>query len=288
MIYELSNQDIQITIDSFGAELKSLIKNGQEYMWQADPHFWGRTSPVLFPFVGSCVDKQYSYDGQIYDMGQHGFARDHEFELIYKDDTSIWFRFVETKETMAVYPFQFALDIGYEIVESSVTVRWIVTNTGNKTLHFSLGAHPAFMCPFTGEDVQTDCYIDFHTDKDITYGIVNGQGTYTDTRRTLALEDGMYQIKTNLFDEDALVIEDRQTSQISLCDSHKNPYVTLSFDTPLVGVWSPVHKNAPFVCIEPWYGRCDHENFTSSLKDRAYSNQLEPFETFKKAYTIKV
>lgn len=287
-VYELSNDTIAIKIDSFGAELRSLIKEGTEYMWQADSMFWGRTSPVLFPFVGSCVNKQYSYNETNYAMGQHGFARDQEFELIYKDDKSIWFRLTETKETLAIYPFLFALDVGYEVENSSVKVSWVVNNTGTKPLHFSIGGHPAFMCPLTDGHKQTDCFIDFHIDTDITYGIVNSNGVYTDNQRSLELEEGKYQISENLFDEDALVIENQQTSQVSLCDSNKEPYLTVTFDAPLFGVWSPVRKSAPFICIEPWYGRCDHEDFTGTLEEREYENHLEPFETFKTSYTIEI
>lgn len=50
-LYELKGDKLKIQVESVGAELKSLVDltNGQEYMWSADPEFWGRTSPVLFP-----------------------------------------------------------------------------------------------------------------------------------------------------------------------------------------------------------------------------------------------
>ena len=53
MRYTIENEKIICEIDSLGAELKSLKKkeDGREVMWGADPAFWNRTSPVLFPFV---------------------------------------------------------------------------------------------------------------------------------------------------------------------------------------------------------------------------------------------
>ena len=48
----LSNDKITIQISESGAELTSIVANGTEYLWQADPKFWQRHSPVLFPIVG--------------------------------------------------------------------------------------------------------------------------------------------------------------------------------------------------------------------------------------------
>ena len=88
-LYELKNQEISIAVESLGAELKSLKKldTGTEYMWCADARYWNRTSPILFPFVGSAKDKKYRTKGQTYAMTQHGFARDMEFELLSRTET---------------------------------------------------------------------------------------------------------------------------------------------------------------------------------------------------------
>ena len=75
-LFQISNDKITIQVDSLGAELKSLksLPDGREYMWQGDPAYWGRTSPVLFPIVGGLKDGRYRVDGREYAMGQHGFA----------------------------------------------------------------------------------------------------------------------------------------------------------------------------------------------------------------------
>ena len=39
-------------------------------------------------------------------------------------------------------------------------------------------------------------------------------------------------------------------------------------DAQHVGIWSPVQKNAPSICLEPWLGRCDNKGFTGELKDK--------------------
>ena len=154
MRYILENDTLRVEIESFGAEIKSVKRkaDGREYMWCGDPEYWGRTSPVLFPFVGAPKNKEYRYEGRTYPMGQHGFARDMEFAL---EAQSIWFVLSSTEETYAKYPFRFRLHIGYMLDENEVSVHWKVDNTDEKPMYFSIGAHPAFLCPINGEQDKT-------------------------------------------------------------------------------------------------------------------------------------
>ena len=84
MNYEIKNEFIKAKIKSFGAELNSLQKCGKdlEYIWQGDAKYWARHSPILFPIVGRLKKDNYFYKNQKYNMSQHGFARDKEFEII--------------------------------------------------------------------------------------------------------------------------------------------------------------------------------------------------------------
>jgi hypothetical protein len=51
MVYELKNNFLSIKINSFGAELCSVISNGSdtEYIWQGDKTIWNRHAPNYFP-----------------------------------------------------------------------------------------------------------------------------------------------------------------------------------------------------------------------------------------------
>ena len=100
--------------------------------------------------------------------------------------------------------------------------------------------------------------------------------------------DGILDISEDLFDHDALVLEEDQVRRVELLDDGKNRIVSLDFTAPLVGLWSPPHKNAPFVCIEPWYGRCDSESFTGELKDRDYEQSLSAGKVFRAEYVVYV
>lgn len=289
-VYSLENAQIGIRVDTFGAELKSLKKKatGTEYMWDARPEYWKRTSPVLFPVVGSLNNGSYRYGGKEYPMSQHGFARDMEFELQEQTEDSLTFVLRATEETMAKYPFDFELELGYRLCENNLVVSWKVTNRDSREMYFSIGGHPAFLCPIDSNGVQTDYKLAFDTNDKVTASIIGNGGTLSTRTKEYRLDHGMMDITADLFDEDALIVENNQAHRVSLCDPQGQPYLTVSFDAPLFGLWSPAKKNAPFVCIEPWYGRCDRETFEGDLSGREYGNHLAPSAEFYAEYRISI
>lgn len=289
----LKKNNIEIGINYHGAELKSLKKNGTEYLWCGDPAFWNRSSPVLFPFVGGVKDGVYRHEGKEYRIGQHGFARDRDFELVSQTEDTVWFGLSDDEESRKIYPFGFCLGIGYQLLDDGVKVMWKVTNYGDSTMYYAIGAHPAFYCPVKEGEKQTDCSLLFETrDGTAVTKLINrifGQGgTVTDRNETIETEEGYLPITDTLFDNDAKVLENGQVQRVSLVDGEKKAYLTVEFDSPLVGIWSPPKKHAPFICIEPWYGRCDSESFAGELKDRDWEQSLEPGESFEVEYRIIV
>lgn len=290
-LFNIKNSQLSLEIDSFGAEIKSLKKNATqtEYMWNADPKYWKRTSPVLFPIVGILKNGKYTYNKKEYKMSQHGFARDMEFELKSQSEDEIVFLLKANSETLAKYPFNFALEVGYKLDESSVIVSWKVCNLDSKEMYFSIGGHPAFMCPIEEGTDQTDCKLLFDTkDNTIISSEIGENGTLLLWKKGLVLHNGYMNIKENLFDDDALIIENNQAHKVSLCDKEGKPYISVSFDAPLFGIWSPAKKKAPFICIEPWYGRCDKSIFSGDLSQREWGNKLACNENFYAEYSINI
>ncbi|WP_455719662.1 aldose 1-epimerase family protein [Agathobacter sp.] len=291
MDIKLENDLLEVTINSFGAELSSITgkETGTQYLWDADEKFWKRSAPVLFPFVGSLKDKKYTVDGKDYPMGQHGFARDMEFSVVSETKDEAWFELRSNDDTLAKFPFEFVLKIGYRLDGKDINVTWHVENPGDKELLFSIGGHPAFMCPVTEEGKQSDYYLKFDADKALTYGLLSSDGLLDRDDYLLGVDiNGYCPIDEHMFDKDALIIEHFQASKVSLCTPDKKPYLTVKFDAPLFGLWSPAGKGAPFVCIEPWYGRCDRADFSGELKDREYGNVLAAGEIFEKSYDITI
>ena len=290
MRYTIENEFLRCEVDLHGAEVKSLVRksDGREMMWEGNPEYWNRTSPVLFPFVGGVRDKEYRFEGQTYSIGQHGFARDKDFTLKSQEIAEIWFGLSDSEDTLAIYPFSFLLEIGYRLEERSLRVMWRVTNLSEKEMHFSIGAHPAFAIPeLSGKFLQLFDPEGRPLDQ-FQNRIFGSGGCVTNRSEVVQTPDGYLPLSEQLFDGDALVLEERQLGRVDLLDEDKKKLVSVAFEAPLAGIWSPPHKNAPFVCIEPWYGRCDAEDFSGDLNERDYEQHLQAGENFRAEYTITV
>lgn len=285
----LSNSQMAIKVSPHGAELCSIFCNGKEYLWQADPAYWKRHSPVLFPIVGSVWENEYKVEGKSYNLTQHGFARDMDFELISESENDIYYRLTDNEETRKKYPFPFCLEIGYRIEGKGIEVIWIVKNTGNKELYFQIGAHPAFYYPGYEADTTERGFFGFDRTADLNYILIAEKGCADPTKKyPLELKDGLLPLDIHTFDKDALILEDSQVKEVTLYNKEKKPYLSLTFDAPLVGLWSPPAKNAPFVCIEPWFGRGDRAYYNGEYKDKDWMQHLLPGEVFKGGYTIEI
>jgi len=293
MQYTLKNNRLEATIESFGAELMTLKDSeGKDYLWYGDSAFWGRRSPVLFPFVGKVRDGKYRYRGVEYPMGQHGFARDKEFTFLSQSEDEIWFALESDEETLKKFPFVFRLEIGYRLVENTLKVMWKVINPAEEeTLHFSIGAHPAFLCPVEEGTVQSEYYLQLDAEEAEYYSASMENGLRLPEKRILKLENGRCRMVEGFFDlgdRGTYIFEDSQVKEVALVTPEGRPYVTVSFDMPLVAVWSPEKKQAPFVCIEPWCGRCDAVDFEGNLEEREWANRLAPGGVFETSYDIRI
>src|SRR5271169_6822736 len=82
-MFILKNQVSKVEVASKGAELQSIVNTvfGIEYLWNGNPVFWGKRSPVLFPIIGNLKNNTYYYQGKSYQLPRHGFARDMEFQM---------------------------------------------------------------------------------------------------------------------------------------------------------------------------------------------------------------
>ncbi len=279
MLYYLENDTLKIAVSTHGAELSSIFNKteGKELLWQGNPDFWGRKSPVLFPVVGKYRNGKTTFKGSEYKSGQHGFARDNEFALVEGTASRLCFELCHSDESLKQYPFKFRLLCSFELEGNTVTVGWAVENTDSQKIYFSIGAHPAFYC----EKGKTQLSMN---GKGLEYSLINAEGLYTAPKYNI---ESTFTLNDSVFDKDALIIENSGVTQVALVDNGVS-YLTVEFDAPLFGIWSPAKKNAPFVCIEPWFGRCDAEDFEGDITKRQWGNCLEIGEKWHKEYKIKV
>lgn len=277
-LYSIENEYVKISVSTHGAELYSLFDKaaGKERLWQGDSAYWGRRSPVLFPVVGKYKGLKTSYMGKEYSLGQHGFARDTEFSLVSQSENHLAFELLSSEETLLKYPFKFRLVCSFTLSGKELTAGWLVENKDGGDIYFSIGAHPAFYCE-KGKTVLT-----MKNGKDLQYSLLNEEGLYLPQKYPLSAS---FALDDSIFDRDALIVENSGVNEISLSDG-ESEYITVKFDAPLFGIWSPAGKNAPFVCIEPWYGRCDAADFEGDITSRQWGNRLKEGEIFKKEYKI--
>ena len=289
----LENDFIKISAKHQGAELTSIFNKltGEEMLWQGDPTYWRRQSPVLFPIVGSVWNNRFRYNGTEYEMNQHGFARDMDFVLKEKNETSILFELRANENTKKLYPADFCLEIGYELMEHTVKVIWNVKNNGSNDMYFQIGAHPAFNYKNFNPKADIQGYFSLlPIDTNYRLSTITEKGCLGDEiTKIYYKEHCIIPITKDTFNNDALILEDSQVISVELLDSNRTPYIKLSFDAPVVGLWSPAKQGyAPFVCIEPWYGRCDKVGYEGEFPKRDWTFHLAKQDSFKTHYTIEL
>lgn len=287
----ISNSILTVQIAEHGAELQSIKKDGKEYLWQGDAKFWGRRSPVLFPTVGRVWDNKYRHAGNTYEIGQHGFARDMDFKVTYKEENGAVYWLESTSDTLSKFPFPFRLLVGYLLDENKITVKWRVENLGAIDMYFQIGAHPAFYFPDFDASTDERGFFAFDRTENLEYIVPVEKGCVSPERHELKLDkEGLMPIDIHTFDCDTYIFDNKQLKKVTLLDKERKPSISLEFDSPLVALWSPTkaHPDCPFVCIEPWYGRCDSVGYAGELKDREWIQKLEPKEVFDVEYKIVI
>lgn len=288
MNYEIKNRFIKVKINSFGAELNSLqkIDKNLEYIWQGNPKYWNRHSPVLFPIVGRLKEDRYVYKNKIYNMTQHGFARDCEFELIKQDEDYLKLCLKNNDESYIKYPFLFELFISYELIENRLIVSYEVKNNSEEKMLFSIGAHPAFNWPLENENKE-DSFIEFENIKDTKRYFLNDKGLVY-RHDNLKIIDNKIFLDEKLFKDDALVFNDLNIKKVTFKNIKNNNFIKVDFDNfPYLGIWSKP-SGAPFICIEPWFGVADEENSTQDFENKKGIITLQKKETFSCFYSVEI
>lgn len=289
-MYILENEKIKITVSKQGAELHNITSkiDGTEYLWNRNKRYWGYSAPVLFPIVGKVKNGTYKVDGKEYNLPQHGLARLKEFEMIEKTDNKIIFELVDSEETLKVYPYKFSLKIAYTLVESGVVTEYIVENTDNKTIYFSIGAHPAFMCPMVPGEIIDDYYFEFNEKENCDIMPISEEGYIKRERKQYLVNNNIIPLNFDVFKGDALVFDSLKSNKISLKSVNHDKVLTMDFTGfPYMGLWTKA-TGAPFVCIEPWYGHADFEDFDGELKDKAGIEKLQIGQKFNSSYTVTI
>lgn len=284
----LENENLLITAKQEGAELTRIYdkKHRRECLWTADPAFWNRHAPVLFPVVGRCKNCEYRYKGKTYPLGQHGFCRDAVFEIESQSESQVTFVLRASEETKAVYPFDFVLKLTYTLEADQVITTYRVENASEtEDLYFSIGGHPGFL--YDGSiDEQVFA---FDEKENLDRLLLTPQGQFSRAVQKDFVKNGEdIHLYEGIFKDDALVFHDFKFNKITLKNEKTGRGVEMDLTGfPYVGLWSANKAGAPYACIEPWYGLADYEDFNGELPQKDGIQKLAAKEAFECHYTVK-
>jgi galactose mutarotase-like enzyme len=264
----IQNDFLSLSVTLTAAEMTSLIdkKTGKEVLWQGDPAYWSGRNPILFPIVGSTFDKKIHLFGKIFEMGNHGFARNSEFELVSHTEDQITVRLKESEKTLTQYPFHFTLMVRYTLVQNTVHINYSIENNEELPMPFSFGLHPAFALGDPDDALLCFPQEEIHPQTQQSFS-------------SLKMDDAFFS-QTPTF-----ILEHPNSESVDLC---------LPDRTVRVGCegyrWLAFWKKpeAKFICIEPWHGHGDFKEVTTDFTQREGTINLDPHQSFHTSTFISV
>lgn len=278
----LKNRNSTAKIITKGAELKSYVADGKELMWCADEKYWGKTSPFLFPMIGNLKNGKTIINGSEYAISKHGFARDNEFVLENSAENTAVFSFTSNNDTLKSYPFDFKITITYTLTDV-LEISYAVTNNSKTKMPYCIGGHPAFACdkPFNSYKLI------FEQNETVNGPVMNLETRMWggNDRINRLQNSNEFPLDYSLFNNDCVYFDTIKSKSCSLVSGDEGVKISWTgFET--LGVWTPDHKEAPFICIEPWCGCDDYDTDSGIFSEKRGIQTASPGET--KNYSITI
>lgn len=281
MLYTIKTQDLEVSINSVGAEIKSIKYQNEDRLHDSNPKYWGRSAPILFPNVGKFKNDITNIKGKPYKLPKHGFLRDAEMEVVQQNDYSITFSLKDNEKTKEIYPFAFEVLVKYVLINNVLESTIIVKNNSEETMPFNLGLHPAFKVPLHDNKFE-DYHLGFNNVKTYDTPAVDLEAGTIDFNKVFRTFESLEKLPLNYsdYDFDAIVLTDINFNEVTLNHNDKE---LLSFKFKgfnSLGIWTPNNNVfANFICIEPWHGcadASDHDGIYEHKKDMIF---LEPSDS---------
>lgn len=277
----IKNECLTVTIKSKGAEIKSVKNNnGVEFMWEADPKFWGFSAPILFPICGGLREDKFFYQGKEYTLTKHGYAKLSEFEVESVCENEAVFLLRSNEETKKCYPFDYEFRAKYTLDKNSLKVSYEVTNLTDGEMYTDFGGHEAYACPggIGGYSVI------FDEKENLDAACLEGNHFNYETHRvgentnTLALND-------EFFKTDALAFLNLKSRGVVLAANDGSRKIRVDYPGhPYVLLWTTY--TAPYLCIEPWVGMPDRVDANQQITDKEGIIKIEKDGKFERIHTI--
>ena len=261
MIYNAENENYILGVKEMGAELTSLKskKTGFEFIWTGNEEIWYGQSPILFPIIGRLLDDKYRLNGKEYTMPKHGIVRKKPFTLIEKTADSLTFSQKDDEESREAYPYAFELKVKFQLTETGLSVTHTVINNDSETMYYSFGAHPGFNC-------KIGDYLEFENKEILLAERIDHESILIEEKFPVDIQENKIYLTKDLFCDDALILSGYTSKHLSLKSDDHNRVVKFNFDSPILGIWAK--PNAPYVCIEPWWGINDNYDKKADISQK--------------------
>lgn len=283
MDYTIENEFLKVTVTTFGAQVKSVLRrdDGVEHMWQADETVWGYHAPILFPYCGNLKDKTLKARGTVAEnCPQHGFARRMEHEFVAQTRDTLVLQLTQNPETLALWPWKFRLLSSFTLDGDVLHHTLTVENQDDEEMPFGIGFHPAFAIPFDENHSYEDYELRFDKLESplclgtAPRGLVNGQTYYLGKNiRTIAIDDQLFARDSHCMaglNSNTLGIYEKDSGRAVVCAIRAFPYTL---------IWSKPGK-PQFLCIEPWNSLPSPEDGSSDWSEKPAATILQPGETW--------
>ncbi len=291
MIVTIQSGNVSAQIDSFGGQLLSFEKDGKEYIWQRNPAYWNSCAPILFPVVGRLRNKVLSVKGRDYPMTMHGFVRDFELEVTDRQAHSVTFRLTGSDKTRALYPWNFCFEVTFTLEGDKLTCGFRVENRDSEEMLFCLGGHPGFNVPMAAGEAFEDYQLEFEKEEILESNHVNEDEAISASRKDAVLDSGrILPLERSLFNNDAMIFEDIQSKWVNLVSRETGKGIHFAYPGfPILAVWTKGEPlDAPYVCLEPWFGMGFRDDEGTALEQKYGVQHLAPGGVFTAAFSAEI
>lgn len=287
---QLQNENFLVEVDRHGAAINHIynLREHFDYMWNND--VWPKHAPVLFPAIGRSNDDAYLYEGQKYEMPQHGFVSEYDFDVVKKNDVELEMRLSDNEQTLALYPFHFALNIIFKLEDDGLRLSFNIENKGSRNLSFSLGSHPAFNLPINGEGEFEDYKLQFSPElKNLRkFEIIKKPNPYRNGNlKEVAEYNGELPLNYQMFDDGLIIIENDGINEVKIVSSKTKHTIKLDLeDFRYLTLWTKEGATAPFLCLEPFNGLPDVYGDLRDIMHKEGNTTIQSSEN--KLYSYKI
>ena len=287
MLITIENGCLSLTVDTLGAQMMSLKRNGTEYLWQGDSKYWGDRAPILFPFIARLTNNSYTFNGKLYPMTIHGFANASEFSVAEQTADSLVLELRSNEKTLAQYPIDFVFRVIFQLEGDTLVTTYHVENKSAVTMPFGIGGHPGFKVPVGENEKFEDYCLEFSLPCQPDRVGFTPAVYLSGHDEAYPLEEGKrIPLSHDLFDEDAIILKN-MAREVTLKSKASDHSVTVSYpQMPYLGIWHWPHTDAPYVCIEPWSSLPSRQDVVEEFTCKSDMVQLPSGGVYNNTWTI--